>query len=133
MGFQWLSGTIWLYLDQAAAGRDPFDGAPSPWAPPLLTSHGVVAVAAMYLFGWITSHHVLRWWSRGRRRLSGGTLASLLVLLTVSGFTLFFVSDDRWQHYASVVHDILGLIAPVMAVQHWFFVRRVRISATPPA
>ena len=54
----------------------------------------------------------------------GGALAALFLLLTLSGFALFFVSDDRWQHLAATVHDALGLGITVFAVQHWFFARR---------
>ena len=63
----------------------------------------------MYLLGWVTAGHVLRWWPGRLRRLSGGALATLFVLLTVSGFALFFVSDDRWQRGSVFVHDVLGL------------------------
>jgi hypothetical protein len=124
MGFLWLSGCLWLYLEQRSAQQDLFSNERNAWAPPVLTAHGVVAVVSMYLLGWITRHHILRWWSRHRRRQSGGSLAAILAILVVSGFALFFLTDDRWQRYTSLVHDVFGVAAPILAIQHWFFLKR---------
>jgi len=116
----WVSGCGWLLLDQLVAKRGPFGAAPHPLEPPLLLIHGVMAILAMYLLGWISARHVLRWWSAGLRRLSGGALAALLAPLVVSGFALFFVSDDEWQRRAAAIHDVIGVAVTVFAIQHWF-------------
>lgn len=98
---------------------------PHPWEPPILLLHGIVAILSMYLLGWITARHIVRWWPRRLRRLSGGALAAFLTLLAVSGFALFFLSDDRWQHIAALTHDALGLGVTVSGIQHGFLARRV--------
>ena len=120
-GGLWLTGCLWLLLDLSIAKRGPFGVTPHPLEPPLLLMHGVIAVLGMYLLGWIGARHVLRWWPGGLRRLSGGTLAVVLAFLVVSGFALFFVSDDEWQHAAAVGHEVLGVVVTLFAVQHWFF------------
>jgi hypothetical protein len=128
VGVLWISGCVWLYLDQFAAQRGPFGSTPHPLQPPLLLMHGVSAVASLYLFGWIGARHALRWWARGLRRMSGGALASVLALLIVSGFALFFLSSDAWQRYTAAVHDVLGIAVTLFAIQHWFFGnRRARV------
>jgi hypothetical protein len=134
LGTLWFSGCAWLVLNQFFAARDQFGVTPHPWAAAILLVHGIVAILSMYLFGWITARHVLRWWPGRLRRWSGGTLATLFLLLSLSGFALFFVSDDRWQHLAAVAHDALGLGTPLFAVQHWFFARRrdIRSAASRP-
>ena len=121
MGALWVTGCWWLILDQFAAQRGPFGVMPHPLEPPLLLLHGISSIAAMYLLGWITARHVLRRWTSGMRRLSGSVLAAMLALLVISGFALFFVSEDAWQHAAAVVHEVLGVAVTVFAVQHWFF------------
>lgn len=125
LGALWLSGCLWLCLDQFFARRGQFGMTPHPWQHSILLLHGVIAILSMYLLGWVTARHILHWWPRRLRRLSGGTLAAFLVLLSVSGFALFFVSDDRWQHIAALTHDALGLGVTVSGIQHWFFARRL--------
>jgi hypothetical protein len=66
----------------------------------------------------------LRCWAGGLRRTSGGTLASILALLILSGFALFFLSSDAWQRYSAGAHDVLGIAVTLFAIQHWFFGRK---------
>ena len=124
VGVLWISGFAWLCLDQFAAQPGPFGSIRHPLQPPLLLAHGVVAVASLYLFGWIGARHALRWWVGGLRRMRGGTLASILALLILTGFALFFLSSDAWQRYTAAVHDVLGIAVTLFAIQHWFFGRR---------
>jgi hypothetical protein len=128
VGILWLSGCVWLALDLAYAKRGPFRAAPHPLQPPLLLMHGVVAIASMYLFGWIGARHVLYWWPAGLKRFGGVVLATLTAVLGVSGFLLFFLSDDAAQRLTAVLHEILGVAISVAAIQHWFFGKRGRRS-----
>jgi len=121
VGALWLSGCVWLCLDLLFATHGPFGVIPHPWEPPMLLVHAITAILSMYLFGWISARHVLRWWPARLRRVSGGTLAALLGVLIVSGFALFFVSDDDWQHRVVLIHEVLGVGVTVVAIQHWFF------------
>ncbi len=127
----WLSGCLWLYLDQMARHRDAFGGERSPWQSAMLTAHGVLAIAGMYLLGWVTTRHIAYWWNLDRRRASGSFLSSVLGILTISGFALFFLSDDRWQQCTAIVHDVLGVAVAILIIQHWFLFRRA--SSQPPA
>jgi hypothetical protein len=121
IGGLWLTGCAWLFLDLAVAKRGPFGATPHPLEPPLLLIHGIASVLSLYLLGWISARHVLRFWPGGLRRVSGAALAALLALLAVSGFALFFVSDDDWQRAAAWAHEVLGVAVTVFAAQHWFF------------
>jgi hypothetical protein len=133
-GLLWLSGCAWLLLDQFFESQGAFGATPNAWQAPILLLHGILAILSMYLLGWITARHVLRWWPARSRRLCGGTLAALFAFLSLSGFALFFVSDDRWQHLAAVMHDGLGLGITAFAIQHWFFAKRrdMRKAASRP-
>jgi hypothetical protein len=134
MGALWFSGCAWLVLDQFFESKGQFGMQPHPWERAILLAHGIIAILTMYLLGWVTARHVLRWWPGRLRRLSGGVLAAFFVLLSVSGFALFFVSDDRWQRSAAVAHDALGLGVTLFALQHWIFARRrdIRSAASRP-
>jgi hypothetical protein len=133
-GTLWLSGCVWLVLNQYFESRGPFGRTPHPWEPAILLVHGVAAILSMYVFGWISARHVRRWWAARMRRVSGGILAAGFALLVLSGFALFFVSDDEWQHVAAAAHDVAGLAITGFAIQHWFFSRRrdMRSAASRP-
>lgn len=134
LGTLWLTGCAWLVLEEFFESTGPFGATPHPWEAAVLTLHGIVAVISTYLFGWLTARHLLARWPARSRRLSGATLAAFFVLLTISGFTLFFVSDDRLQRLAALAHDALGLGILVFAIQHWFFAKRrdMRSAASRP-
>jgi hypothetical protein len=134
LGALWVSGCLWLLLDQFFSSQGQFGRTPHPWQPALLLMHGILSIAAMYLLGWVSARHVLRWWPGRLRRLSGGTLSVFLAFLVVTGFALFFVSDDRWQRIAAVSHDVLGVAVTAFGIQHWFFARRrvMRRAASRP-
>lgn len=134
LGALWVSGLAWLVLDQFFESQGPFGKIPHPWRPPILLMHGVLAVLSLYLLGWVTARHVIKLWPGRLRRVSGGALAAFLALLALSGFALFFVSDDRWQHIAAVAHEVLGLGITALAIQHWFAARRrdIRSAASRP-
>src|SRR5277367_6441974 len=116
VGVVWATGCLWLYLDQFQARRDQFGITPHPLESPILLVHGIVAILSMYLFGWIGARHILRWWAGGLRRVSGSALAAVLAVLIISGFALFFLIDDRLQHLAAVIHEVLGLAVTVFAI-----------------
>jgi len=92
-------------------------------SPTLRSTTSAFRATGRYLFGWISARHVLRWWAGKLRRSSGGALASIMALLTATGFALFFVSSDAWQRYAAGAHDVLGIGVTLFAIQHWFFGR----------
>jgi hypothetical protein len=134
LGVLWLSGCLWLLLDQYWQRPGEFGLTPHPWQAPILLIHGVIAVLSMYLLGWVTARHVAKWWRAGLRRVSGASFAALLGLLALSGFALFFVSDDRWQRAAALSHDVVGIAITLSAIQHWCFARRrvIRSAASRP-
>ena len=134
-GTLWLSGCLWLILDQFFAQPGPFGSTPHPLQASMRLAHGIIGILSLYLLGWVGARHVLRWWPGRLRRWSGATLAAFFVLLTVTGFALFFLSDDGWQRGAAVAHDILGVTVTVFAVQHWFFARHraIRSAASRPS
>jgi hypothetical protein len=125
----WATGIGWLVLDQFFARQEQFGRTPHPLESPLLLAHGILAIASAYLLGWVSARHVLLWWTAGLRRVSGAVFAALLAILAVTGFALFFVSSDRWQRFAQLSHEALGLAIVLFAVQHWLFGRRGQSAA----
>jgi hypothetical protein len=123
-GGLWLSGCGWLVLHQFFATPTDFGEARHPWEPPLLLIHGVLSLFTTYLFGWIMARHAADAWVMHKRRISGSLLTTLLVILAVSGFALFFLSDDAWQTRSAQVHEVIGLVVTLFAVEHWRVLRQ---------
>ncbi|MDP9082742.1 MAG: hypothetical protein M3N50_03130 [Pseudomonadota bacterium] len=134
LGTLWLSGCVWLLLDSFFAPAGQFGKTPHPLEPALLLMHGILAILSMYLLGWVSARHVLRSWPGRLRRVSGGILSAFFLVLTMSGFALFFATDDRWQHGSALLHEVLGILVTVFAIQHWLFARRrdIRRAASRP-
>ena len=125
----WVSGLLWLLLDLFFERRGAFGWEPHPLQPPVLLAHGVLAVLSLYVLGWVSSHHALRRWLEGSRRLSGGALLTATLLLIITGFALFFLVDDEWQRTAKLAHEVLGGLVTLIALQHWVIGRTNRSPA----
>lgn len=123
-GGLWFSGCAWFVLHQFFATPTEFGEARHPWEPPLLLTHGVLSVVTAYLFGWIMARHAAEAWNMRKRRVSGSLLTTLLVVLSVSGFALFFLSDARWQTGIAQIHEIVGLLVTLFAIEHWRVMRQ---------
>jgi hypothetical protein len=118
----WLSGALWLLLDWVFPQRNEFGVLPNPWEAPLLRVHGLIAVAAVFLFGWVAAGHVrVRWW-QDVNRPSGVWLLGLASVLVVSGYALYYTTAQL-HAAAALVHAGLGLVAIIAALVHW---RRIR-------
>ncbi|HVW71002.1 MAG TPA: hypothetical protein VHB68_18615 [Steroidobacteraceae bacterium] len=114
----WVSGCAWLILHFEFPVRTDFGPAPNPWEPSLLRLHGWVAVPMVFLLGWVTADHISDRWHHSRNRLSGFSLAGFALLLTVSGYALYYTTD-RLHDIAAVTHEVLGVMAIVFALLHW--------------
>ena len=110
----WLVGTAVFVLKHFFAASTEFGPAQSPWQAKVLVVHGVLAVAATFLFGWIAADHVAVMWRNGADRVSGLWLLWLVAALIVTGFAGFFLVADSARAWNGTLHELLGLalIAP---------------------
>jgi hypothetical protein len=117
-GLLWVTGVAWLVLHYEFQGHNEFADLPNPAEPALMRVHGLVAVAGVFLCGWLTAAHVMPRWSLGRNRTSGLVLAGCVVVLVVSGYALYYTTAALHTQ-ASVLHQVLGVLALVAALTHW--------------
>ncbi len=114
----WASGCAWLVLHFGFEARTEFGPLPNPWEASILEIHGILAVGAVFLIGWISGTHILERWTARRNRTSGLTLGATATLLVVSGYMLYYTTD-RLHSVAATAHETLGVLAVVIAITHW--------------
>ena len=121
-----LSGTIWWVLHrwlQVDAGFGPQPHPAQRWLIPL---HGAAAMLALVIVGALIPLHIKRGWQARLNRPNGVLLIAFIVLLTLSGYALYYSSSEDLRESASVVHTGLGLAFPAMLVWHIVSGRRAR-------
>jgi hypothetical protein len=128
-GALWLSGCEWLVLHYFFA--QPEDFGQHPWAPLILRIHGWIAVAAVFLLGWLMAQHVSDRWRQMMKRVSGVGIASVAAILALTGYALYYTTD-RLHDVAGTVHEVLGGAAILLALAHWRPHRRARRSRLLP-
>ena len=104
-GLLWIAGVAVFVLKYYFESKDVIG--PHPWQPPLTEVHGILAVAATFLFGWIVADYRSQ---PQRHWVSGSLLIASLAWLVVTGFAQFFLVSDEWRGVASELHEYLGLV-----------------------
>jgi succinate dehydrogenase hydrophobic anchor subunit len=115
----WISGAMWLVLHHAFPQASAFGALPNPWEAPLMRVHGLIAVCAVFLIGWMSAAHVTTRWSSDRNRRSGLALGVTALLLVFSGYALYYTIGSP-HDTAGFLHEALGLLSPAAAVAHWW-------------
>jgi len=130
-GGLWLSGCYWLLLHYFFARASEFGPVQHPWEPVILRVHGWIAVAGVFLLGWITAQHVSDRWPQAIKRISGVAIASVAAILAVTGYALYYTTD-RLHDIAGAAHEVIGGTAVLLALTHWRRHRPLRRSRLLP-
>ncbi len=125
-----LSGAGWAWirwLDDAGRTGDAMRQL-KPW---LLKTHGFAAPGFVLLLGTLLQGHVRRSWHSRKNRLNGAFFLTAVSLLTLSGYTLYYLGDEAWRHATSQFHLWLGLSAPLLLWWHILLGRRATDARSP--
>lgn len=128
-----LTGIIWLVLHYFLSVSGEYGPQIHPLEPWMLRLHGAAAMAGLIVYGSLLPVHIRRAWSIRRNIALGIGLVSMMLLLTVTGYLLYYASDENARPVISAAHWILGLGVP--ALMFWHVVsgrKRIRIGETPP-
>ncbi|MFM2294535.1 MAG: hypothetical protein RLZZ350_948 [Verrucomicrobiota bacterium] len=119
-----LSGALWVLagwlVEQGGVSAQTLDAC-QPW---LLKIHGAAAMAFLVALGILIPTHVKRGWQSGRNRTNGAGFVTVLALLVLTGYGLYYFGDDRWRAAASWAHRALGFASPVLLAWHIWQGRR---------
>jgi hypothetical protein len=125
------TGAGWLvahYLMRAADAELPHPA--EPW---WLRAHGASVLAFLILFGSLLPTHVVPAWRRGRDLASGVALVTLIALLTVTGYGLYYAGSEAVRALTSRIHWVAGLASLAAVAWHLLSARisRRRTNAAP--
>jgi hypothetical protein len=113
----WLSGVAWLLLHFFLQRQGEFGPEPHPLLPWALKTHGAAAFGLLWMGGLLWGVHMRPRLRSGRWRRTGIGLGAFWTLLALSGYLLYYGSADT-RETISVVHWVLGLLAPALLLAH---------------
>ena len=120
-----LSGLLWIVLGW---GLDPEDFANSlrGWRHRLLVLHGMSAYLLLWVTGSLLTLHQMGNWRARRNRASGFALSCALLLLALSGLTLYYPPHEDWRDAFSLFHQVLGAAIALLVPLHVWFGKKTR-------
>lgn len=127
-GLLWMTGTAWLLLHHFFQIEGEFGPEANPAEPWLLRLHGAAMLAALLGAGSLLVVHVWRGWTYRSQRVLGSVLTAIIGALMVSGYLLYYVTDDSMRGAVSLAHWIIGILILPLFVLHYRQGKRIRES-----
>lgn len=116
------SGIIWLIFNFFIDHNSDFRFL-NTWS---LMLHGAASYGFLIIFGMIISTHIsFNWRVKKNRRKSGIILTALFTILILSGYLLYYASNESFRNFISYLHWIFGLLATGFFIFH--FVKKSKL------
>ncbi len=112
------TGALWLVYRFFLRDHGEFGDPPHPLEVWWLRLHGGCAMLMLIVAGSLLPIHVRRGWHQRKNLLAGSVVVAIIVLLTASGYALYYFGDEGARPVISAVHWIIGLGAPVALIWH---------------
>ena len=112
------SGALWLVFHYFLQAQGEFGPAPHPLEHWWLRLHGAAAMLALLVVGSLLPIHVRRGWHQRRNLPLGIALSSAVLLLTLSGYALYYFGGEEARPWISVFHWGIGIASPLALVWH---------------
>jgi len=120
------TGIVWLIAHYTMRTAGSFGETTHPLEPWMLRGHGLAVMLGLFLYGTLLRAHIVRGWRVGQNRLTGALLAAVLLLLTASGYLLYYAGGETLRPILSVAHWATGLAIIVALPLHVRRGRRAR-------
>ena len=108
-GLLFISGLGWLFAHYFLAVPGEFGEAHHPSEPWWLRLHGAAAMGFLMVFGSLFQGHIARAWHLRKNLPSGLFMFALIMLLVLSGYGLYYVTDEQAHPWISTIHWAIGL------------------------
>ncbi len=115
-----LSGTglAWIILHYFFSVHTAWGVTPSPWEAIVLSGHGASMQLFLLLWGSLFSNHINLGLRQSRNRITGWCLLCLLATLTLSGWMLYYLSNEELRPLVSLLHWGSGLLVVPLFFWH---------------
>lgn len=97
---------------------------------PVAAIHAIAGFMAAAFFGALWRIHMTGNWRRRHSRISGMAMASLLVLLALTGIGIYYFGSETMSIASSLTHSALGLGVPLVFTYHFIASRRLKALDT---
>ncbi len=116
-----ISGAAWLYLHYFVRIEGEFGPIHHPSEHFLITVHGISAALMMVGLGSVIPGHVSRAWSMQRNVRTGVFMLTMMTILSLSGYFLYYLGAQVFRDFTAIVHWVIGLALPFLV---WLHVQR---------
>ena len=120
-----LSGLLWIVLGWGLNPED-YTHPLRSWRHRLLVAHGITAYVLLWVTGSLLVLHQMGNWRARRNRASGLALSGALLLLALSGLTLYYPPHEDWRDAFSLFHQVLGGALALLVPLHVWLSKRTR-------
>jgi hypothetical protein len=126
----WLTATglLWLAAHYFWRPVGEFGETISPWEPLSMKLHGAGAMVILFFAGSLLNIHIRRALKVGRNISSGWCMLALLLLLTASGYVLYYLAGEGNRNIWSMSHWLAGLAFPMLLLLHIVLGRKGRTA-----
>ncbi|OUS11888.1 hypothetical protein A9Q89_07520 [Gammaproteobacteria bacterium 53_120_T64] len=114
----WCSGMSFFVLKTWFVLDGEFGPMRHPWQFSVLQIHAAAAFAMMLGFGFLLGAHVQYTWKLQRARIPGMVLVTLLSMLMISAYLLYYIVHDDFREILEYLHLALGFFLPVALIAH---------------
>ena len=121
-----LSGAVWLLARYLLRPVGEFGETIHPAEPWAMKIHGGAAMLMLFFLGSLLNTHIRRAIKGGRNLVTGWSMVAALLLLTASGFGLYYLAGESDRAIWSAGHWIVGLAFGALLVLHIVLGRRGR-------
>ncbi len=113
-----LSGVLWLVFHFFLSEPGEYGESRNPLESWWLRLHGAAAMAFLVVLGSIVPIHVRRAWQLRKNHLTGAGMISVVAVLIVTGYALYYAGSETARPWISLVHWGFGLMGLPMLILH---------------
>ena len=114
----WLSGVLWLIFHYFMRVPGEYSIRPHPSEIWWLRLHGLMVFVTLVGLGSVLPNHARRAWQLNKNRGSGLMIKLIFLWLAVTGYAMYYFSNETNQDWLPVLHWAVGISVPLLLLAH---------------